>query len=454
VGDDNARATCAMRVTVIGCGYMGTVHAVCMALLGHEVVGVDVDEAKIECLRRGRAWFFEPGLPEALGDMVNSGALRFSVSLADAAEFGDVHFICVGTPQRTSSLAADISSVSDVIAGLAPQLARNCVVVGKSTVPVGTAARMAAALASAAPPGIDAQIAWNPEFVREGFALADTLRPDRIVVGTNSAHADATLRMVYAPVLAKDVPYISTDLQTAELAKVAANAFLATKISFINAMADLCEAADADIVTLARALGSDERIGHRGLSAGLGFGGGCLPKDLRALAARSAELGVSKSMRFLHEIDAINADRRARVAKLAAELAGGSVAGQNIAVLGAAFKPGTDDIRDSPAVAVAAALAAAGGQVRVSDPCATCSAAAALPGVACTPVIEEACADADLVLHLTDWPQYRDIDPVKLHMIVRRPVLLDARNALPLADWQAAGWTVRALGARIAHQGQ
>src|ERR1022692_1341707 len=299
-GRGRALDTCAMRITVIGCGYLGTVHAVCMAVLGHEVLGVDVDEVKIGELQRGRACIFEPGLPETLEAAVSSGALRFSMSLADAAEFGDVHFICVGTPQRPDSLAADISNVVTVIAGLAPLLTRSCLVVGKSTVPVGTATEMATVLASGAPNGIDTEIAWNPEFVREGFALADTLRPDRIVVGVTSARADATLRRVYAPILADGVQYISTDLQTAELAKVAANAFLATKISFINAMSQLCEAAEADIVTLADALGSDERIGRRGLSAGLGFGGGCLPKDLRALAARSAELGVTGAMRLLH----------------------------------------------------------------------------------------------------------------------------------------------------------
>ncbi|HEY6315455.1 MAG TPA: nucleotide sugar dehydrogenase [Streptosporangiaceae bacterium] len=359
--ESHARDARTMWITVIGCGYLGTAHAVCMANLGHQVLAVDVDAEKIRSLRLGRARFFEPCLPEALEQAVDSGALGFSGSLADTADFDDVHFVCVGTPPQEDSLATDISSVAAVIGELAPQLTRDCLVVGKSTVPVATASELAVALAGRIPVGVSVEIAWNPELVRKGSSPADALRPDRIVVGTTSARADAILRRVYAPILADGVRYISTDLQTAELAKVAANAFLATKFSFIHAMADLCEAAEADVVTLAEVLGGDERIDHRGLSAGLGFRDGCLPKDLRALATRGAELRIAESMRLLHEVDAINVGQRTRVVELAQELAGGSVADQNVAVLGAAFKPGIDDVRDSPTLAVAAALARADG---------------------------------------------------------------------------------------------
>lgn len=439
-----------MRITVIGTGYLGAVHAACMSAIGHEVLGVDTDIEKIRLLRDGRVSFFEPELSEMVEHAVRTERLRLSSSLAEAADFGRVHFICVGTPQHADSLAADITSVETVIGELAPLLGADSLVVGKSTVPVGTASRMAAMLAGLARPGICPELAWNPEFVREGYAVDDTLRPDRLVVGVTSAQADATLRLVYAPILATGVPYIATDLQTAELVKVAANAFLATKISFINVMADVCDAADADILTLTKALGYDERIGSRAMTAGLGFGGSCLPKDLRALLARGAELGVAQSLRFLREVDAFNTARRARVVQIATGLAGGSLKGRNVAVLGAAFKPGTDDVRDSPALAVAAELATSGAWVRVSDPQALANAVSMHPELDHTPDVNEACTDADLVLVLTDWPQYGEIDPVALRAIVRRPVLLDARNVLPLARWQAAGWAVRALGARVA----
>ena len=442
-----------MRITVIGTGYLGAVHAACMAAIGHEVLGVDTDTEKVRLLAEGRVSVFEPGLSELVEHAVRSGRLRLSSSLAEAADFGQVHFICVGTPQYADSLAADVTSVEAVIGELAPLLGVDALVVGKSTVPVGTASRMAARLAGLARPAVCPELAWNPEFVREGYAVNDTLRPDRLVVGITSAQADATLRSVYAPILAAGVPYIATDLQTAELVKVAANAFLATKISFINAMADVCDAADADVVTLARALAYDERIGSRGMSAGLGFGGGCLPKDLRALLARGAELGVAQSLRFLREVDALNTARRSRVVQIATGLAGGSLKGRNVAVLGAAFKPGTDDVRDSPALAVAAELAESGARVRVSDPHAVANAVSVHPELDHTPDVNEACTDADLVLHLTDWPQYSEIDPVALRAIVRKPVLLDARNVLPLARWQGAGWAVRALGARVAARG-
>ncbi|MFF0727434.1 UDP-glucose dehydrogenase family protein [Streptomyces sp. NPDC004134] len=434
-----------MRLTVIGTGYLGAVHAACMADIGHEVLGVDVDAGKVRALAEGRPPFFEPGLHEILARNVGSGRLRFTTSLREAGGFGDVHFICVGTPQQRDSQAADLRYVDAVVDSLAPHLTRPCLLVGKSTVPVGTTGRLTARLRELAP-GADAEVAWNPEFLREGFAVQDTLEPDRIVAGTLSSRADETLRAVYAPMLRAGVPYIGTDPATAELVKAAANSFLATKISFINAMAEVCDASGADVVTLADAIGRDTRIGRRFLSAGLGFGGGCLPKDIRAFAARAGELGVGRAVAFLREIDEINMRQRRRTVDIARELAGGTFSGRRVAVLGATFKPDSDDVRDSPALAVAAAVHDQGAEVHVHDPQGAGNARAVLPALRYATDVTAACRGADLVLHLTEWRDYRDLDPVALAAVVRRPKLLDARNALEASRWRAAGWTVHALG--------
>jgi UDPglucose 6-dehydrogenase len=435
-----------MRITVIGTGYLGAVHAACMAESGHDVLGVDVDPAKLAALSDGRAPFFEPGLLELLRRTVQEGSLRFSTSFAEAGEFGEVHFVCVGTPQQPGSYAADMRHVDAVIEGLAPHLRPGSLVVGKSTVPVGTAARLAARIAEVVPAEADIELAWNPEFLREGFAVQDTLKPDRLVVGVVSERADTVLREVYAPMLAAGTPYLSTDLATSELVKVAANSFLATKISFINAMAEVCDAAGGDVVTLADAIGHDPRIGRRFLSAGIGFGGGCLPKDIRAFMARGSELGVDEALSFLKNVDEINMRSRKRTVDLAREMSGGSVLGRNVAVLGAAFKPDSDDVRDSPALNVAAALQLQGAQVRVHDPEAIDNARALFPTLDYALEIEKACERADLVLHLTEWREYREIDPAQLAAVVRTPRILDGRNALDMPQWRRAGWTVRALG--------
>ncbi|MGW2829695.1 UDP-glucose dehydrogenase family protein [Streptomyces sp. NPDC001286] len=439
-----------MRLTVIGTGYLGAVHAACMADIGHDVLGVDTDTRKIEALAAGRAPFFEPGLPEILVRNTRAGRLRFTTSLQEAADFADLHFVCVGTPQRADGLAADLSHVEAVVDGLAPLLTRDSLLVGKSTVPVGTTRALARRVAAQVPPGIEAEVAWNPEFLREGFAVQDTLRPDRLVLGVTSPRADQVLRQVYAPMLRAGIACISTDPATAELVKTAANSFLATKISFINAMAEVCDASGADVVTLADALGHDARIGRRFLSAGLGFGGGCLPKDIRAFLARAEELKVGEAVSFLHQVDRINERQRRRTVDLARQLVGGTLDGRRIAVLGATFKPDSDDVRDSPALAVTAALVDQGADVRVHDPEGLDNARAALPGPAYCDDVVETCQDADLVLHLTEWPQYRALDPRELAQVVRSPRVLDARNALDHTAWRAGGWSVRALG-RPAH---
>ena len=414
-----------------------------MAELGFEVIGVDIDPAKVEILQSGRVPFYEPGLPEVLARKIDAGRLRFTTSISEAAATADIHFICVGTPQQAGANAADLSQVFGSVQALAPHLRAGALVVGKSTVPVGTAALIADQLAITAP---DVEVAWNPEFLREGFAVADTLHPDRLVIGVRGNRAEDLLRQVYAPLLADGVPFLVTDFPTAELVKVAANSFLATKISFINAMAEVCEAAGADITQLAEAIGYDPRIGNRFLAAGLGFGGGCLPKDIRAFMARAGELGAEEALAFLREVDQINLRQRTHTVNLALAALGGSFAAKNVTVLGAAFKPDSDDVRDSPALAVAAAIHNAGGNVVVHDPKALANAARVYPTLTYVEDVNEALANAELVLHLTEWPEYRDLDPGALPAAAKQRHLIDARNRLDPQLWRAAGWTYRALG--------
>ncbi|WP_085066928.1 UDP-glucose dehydrogenase family protein [Catenuloplanes japonicus] len=434
------------RLTVIGTGYLGATHAICMAVLGFEVLGVDVDQAKIDRLASGEVPFFEPGLPELLAKALESGRLRFTTSFEEAAAFGDVHFICVGTPQKQGSHAADMTYVDASVAALAKHLTRKALVVGKSTVPVGTAARLTAMVKELAPAGDEIELAWNPEFLREGFAVEDTMRPDRLVFGVASAWAEERLRAAFEPVLAQDVPVKVTDLATAELVKVAANSFLATKISYINAMAEVCEATGADVSDLAEALAFDTRIGGRFLRPGLGFGGGCLPKDIRAFMARAEELGVGQAVGFLREIDGINQRRRARTVDLVTELAGGDVRGKKIAALGAAFKPNSDDIRDAPALDVASTLHRLGAEVTVFDPAAMENAKRVHPELTYGENALDAAAGADVVVLLTEWTEFREIDPAAMAAVVGTAAIVDGRHALEPAEWRAAGWEYRALG--------
>ena len=436
----------AHRVTVFGTGYLGATHAACMADLGYDVLGVDVDPARIEALTAGKLPFYEPGLPPLLERHVASGRLRFTTSYAEAAEFGDVHFICVGTPQLAGSGKADLSHLLACVDELAPLLRRPCLVVGKSTVPAGTAALVAERIARLAPAGREAELAWNPEFLREGFAVEDTLRPERIVAGLASEKAEATLREVYAPLLAAGVPLIVTDYPTAELVKVAANAFLATKISFINAMAEACEVASADVAKLAEALGHDHRIGHASLRPGLGFGGGCLPKDLRAFLTWAEEAGAADAVSFLRDVDLINMRRRIRMVELAAELAGGSLSGKTVGVLGLAFKPDSDDLRDSPALAVAREIHAQGARVIAYDPAAMDRARELHPELEYAGSVIGAATGADLLLLLTEWAEFRQADPEVIGKAVSRRAIADGRHALDHEAWTAAGWTYRALG--------
>ena len=433
------------RVTVIGTGYLGLTHAVCLADLGHEVLAIDVDEEKIAKAANGEAPFFEPGLEPLLRKNLDSGRLRFTMSFAEVGDFGDVHFLCVGTPEGESG-RADLGYVYSAADALAPHLASACLVVGKSTVPVGTARQVMNRMQAAAPAGREVELAWNPEFLREGFAVQDSLTPDRIVLGVTSGRAEPVLREVYATPLAAGIPLLVMDLETAELVKVAANAFLATKISFINAMAEVCEQAGADVIPLAEALGHDARIGRRFLSPGLGFGGGCLPKDVRAFRATAASLGVDSVVSLLTTVDAVNQGRRDQVVALAREIAGGRLDGQRAAVLGVAFKPNSDDVRDSASLAVCDRLAAEGAIVSVHDPVAMPTAAKVQPGLRYASSVPEAAEGADLVLHLTEWSDYQAIDPAALARVVARRVIIDARCCLDAGLWHDAGWTMHVLG--------
>jgi UDPglucose 6-dehydrogenase len=432
----------ALKLSVVGCGYLGATHAACMSSLGFEVIGVDTDPEKIALLSKGELPFYEPGLDSLLASEITTGRLTFTTDFSAVAD-ADVHFICVGTPQSKDGLAADLTYVKSAVAAIAPHLKKGSLIVGKSTVPVGTAQGLRDQLAQSAP---QSDLAWNPEFLREGFAVEDTLTPNRLVVGVANDRAEEILKEVYKPIIDLGTPWIRADLPTSELVKVAANSFLATKISFINAMAEVCEAAGGDVTVLAKAIGYDPRIGNRFLQAGIGFGGGCLPKDIRAFMARAEELGAKQALEFLREIDAINLRARQRVIDVVRAELTEDLTSYKIAVLGAAFKPDSDDVRDSPALDIAAQLQAAGATVVVHDPKAIENARKRFPKLGFAANVEECVKDADLILHLTEWREYRELDPKALSSLVKKKIVIDGRNALDRDKWRAAGWQFHALG--------
>lgn len=435
-----------MLISVVGCGYLGAVHAACMAHLGHQVIGVDVDATKVDRLNRGEAPFFEPGFAEILCAQTEAGRLRFTTDFDQARE-AHVHFIAVGTPQTHGRHAADMRFVDQAVTTIVDRTDPGAVIAGKSTVPVGSAQRISDQARSA---GKDLHVVWNPEFLREGFAVHDTLRPNRIVYGLDDAdpdpdYATAVLDEVYASAIASGVPRLIMNQPTAELVKIAANSFLATKISFINAMAELCDVTGADVTQLAEAIGYDERIGKQFLKAGIGFGGGCLPKDIRAFMARAGELGVDQALTFLREVDAINQRQRTKAVQVAHQMLG-EIRDAQVAVLGAAFKPDSDDLRDSPALNIAVQMATAGARIQIYDPAATQALRnAGLPVTVCESV-DEACRGVDLVMLLTEWAEFIDMDPSSLAPIVHTPQILDGRNALDPERWRHAGWIYRGIG--------
>jgi len=437
----------AMKITVIGLGYLGTTHAVAMAKVGHQVIGIEPNQHRIDSLVQGKAGFFEPGLDQELKAQLATGRLRFRQAHDESSREADIHFICVGTPQTAGSMAADTSYLESAIRDLAPFLREDALVVGKSTVPVGTAAKLTAQLSTAM--GFTSpNLAWNPEFLREGTALEDSLNPDRLVVGVTNSRSEALLRAVFDPMIKAGVPFLVTDLATAELVKAAANAFLATKISFINAMAEIAEVSGADATQLAKAIGYDERIGNKFLRNGVGFGGGCLPKDIRALIARAEELGVGESVSYLNEIDKINLRRRDRViALLTQELV--SLQGKRVLILGAAFKPDSDDVRDSPALGIALLAKAAGAEVVVHDPIALHGVALKHPELELEQDLAKAFVGADAVVLATEWKEYRELDPKTVNP--GNKFIIDGRNVLDVAQWQQAGFKVLALGRTISN---
>ncbi len=436
----------AMKITVIGLGYLGATHAIAMAELGHEVIGIEPNPKRLGDLQSGVIPFHEPGLPEALAKVLAQGNIKFKENHDEESFEADMHFLCVGTPQLPGSYAANTEYLFSAVEALAPYLREDAVVAGKSTVPVGTSAALTAALAAKV--GFEPHLAWNPEFLREGTALEDSLRPDRIVIGVNDERSEELLRKVYEPITDLGTPFLVTDIPTAELVKVAANSFLATKISFINAMAEIAEVSGADAVKLAEAIGYDERIGNKFLRTGIGFGGGCLPKDIRAFMARAEELGVGSAVHFLEDVDQVNLRRRNRVVEIAqAEL--GDLHGKKVLVLGAAFKPDSDDLRDSPAIAVAKLLLAAGANVMVHDPISLANVNAQHPEFNTEQDLLAAAAGAEAVVLATEWREYRDFNPEHLGAVVANRLLIEGRNALPVANWQAAGWRVIALGRNV-----
>ena len=432
----------ALKLSVIGTGYLGATHAACMASLGFEVIGFDTEVSKIDLLSKGKVPFYEPDLEELLAEQIKAGRLRFTKDIAELADV-DVHFICVGTPQVKGGNAADLTYVNSALESIAKIVKPGGLVVGKSTVPVGTATRLRNRLIELNP---NADLAWNPEFLREGFAVEDTLRPNRLVVGVTNDNSEKILKEVYAINLKENTPWVRADLPTAELVKVAANSFLATKISFINAMAEICEAAGGDVTILAKAIGYDPRIGSRFLQAGIGFGGGCLPKDIRAFMARAEELGAKQAVEFLKEVDAINLRARQRIIELVRRDLSEDLVGKKVAILGAAFKPDSDDVRDSPALDIAAQIQAAGAIVTVHDPKAIANAQKRFPALKFAEDINNTLKDADIVLHLTEWKIYRDINPGQVKSLVKTAIMIDGRNALDRDAWRAAGWKFRALG--------
>ena len=431
-----------LKLSVIGTGYLGATHAACMASLGFNVIGFDTEAEKVALLSQGKVPFYEPDLEELLIAQLKSKRLSFTNKVEDLAD-ADVHFICVGTPQIKNGNAADLSYVNSALESIAKHVKPGGLVVGKSTVPVGTATKLRNRLLELNP---KADLAWNPEFLREGFAVEDTLRPNRLVVGVVNDSAEKILKEVYATNLKENTPWVRADLPTAELVKVAANSFLATKISFINAMAEVCEASGGDVTVLAKAIGYDPRIGNRFLQAGIGFGGGCLPKDIRAFMARAEELGASQAVEFLKEIDAINLRARQRIIELVRKDLSDDLVGKKVAVLGAAFKPDSDDVRDSPALDISAQIQAAGAHVTVHDPKAISNAQKRFPGLNFSQDINSTLMDAEIVLHLTEWKIYRDIDPKQVKKVVKTAIMIDGRNALDRDLWRSAGWKFRALG--------
>ncbi|MFB6533088.1 UDP-glucose dehydrogenase family protein [Streptomyces noursei] len=436
-----------MRVSVIGCGHLGIPHAAAMAELGHDVLGVDLDQAKVARLNAGECPIFEVGLPELLARHVASGRLRFTTDISEAAGFAELHFIGVGTPIDADGRSYDTAQVYGAIRKLAPHLDRPCTIVGKSTVTVGTTSQVTALAQRLAPAGDQVDVVWNPEFLREGHAVEDTLRPDRLIAGVSTTEGEKAIRAVYAKIIDAGVPIFVTDPQTAELAKGAANTYLGLKISYINAVADMCEAAGGDVAQIVDILGIDPRIGAGGMRPGIGYGGGCLPKDVRAFTASAQQLGVEHAAALLRAAEVINENRTAVALDLITRALGDRpIVGSRITVWGAAFKPGTNDVRESPALALAQRLQQVGATVTIHDPQAVATAMVRNPEFDYVEDLTASVDAADIVVLATEWPEYRHVDPQALVQHPATPLLVDCRTTLEPEPWRAAAWTVHQLG--------
>ena len=432
-----------MRITMIGTGYVGLVSGACFADFGHDVTCVDKDERKISLIHGGRMPIWEPGLEDLVTSNMARGRLTFTTDLAAGVKDSEAVFIAVGTPARRGDGHADLTFVYAAVRELARTLTRPVVVVTKSTVPVGTGDEIARILAEeGAPEGT--VVASNPEFLREGAAIADFKHPDRIVVGTVDARAREVLAEIYRPLFLNKAPLLFTARRTAELIKYAANAYLAMKISFINEIADLCEAVDADVQDVARGIGLDNRIGPKFLHAGPGYGGSCFPKDTLALLRTAEEAGVEQ--RIISTVVAVNDDRKAAMADRVRIAVGGDLTGKKVALLGLTFKPNTDDMRDSPSIPLAKALVAGGAHVAAYDPVGREQAEPLLPGIEFSPNAYDAADQADALVVVTEWDEFRGLDLARLGSAMRGNALIDLRNIYDRATVERAGLTYRGIG--------
>ena len=432
-----------MRITMIGSGYVGLVSGACFAYFGHDVVCVDKDASKIARLKGGEMPIFEPGLEKLVADNVRAERLTFSTNLSDAVASAEAVFIAVGTPTRRGDGHADLSYVYAAAAEIAKAITHYTVVVTKSTVPVGTG-REVARIIREAQPVADFDVASNPEFLREGAAIEDFMKPDRVVIGVESQRARDVMATVYRPLNLIQTPMVFTNIETAEVTKYAGNAFLATKISFINEIADLCEKVGADVHDVARGIGLDGRIGRKFLHPGPGFGGSCFPKDTLALAYTAREVDAPQTI--VEQVIQVNNTRKKRMAKKVIDFCGGSVAGLTIGVLGVTFKANTDDMRDAPSLDIVPALQAAGAKVVAFDPEGMHEAARLLPGVTFAKTAYDALTDADVMVVITEWHEFRGLDPRRIKEAMRKPRIVDLRNIFDPDEMRGQGFAYEGIG--------
>lgn len=431
-----------MRVAMVGTGYVGLVSGACFSEFGHEVICVDNDEKKIAGIQDGIMPIFEPGLDDLVANNVRAGRLSFSTDLADAVRDVDAVFIAVGTPSRRGDGHADLSYVYAAAEEIAAAIDGYTVIVTKSTVPVGTG-REVENIVRKARPDADFDVVSNPEFLREGSAIEDFMRPDRVVIGTSSERAQEVMRALYRPLYLIEKPIVFTSRQSSEMIKYAANTFLATKITFINEIADLCEALDANVHDVARGIGLDGRIGRKFLHAGPGYGGSCFPKDTRALVSTAQQAG--SPLRIIETVVALNEERKKQMAERIVDVAGG-LADKTVAVLGLTFKPNTDDMRESPSLDIVPALQAAGAHVRAYDPEGMREARGMLKDVEWCDNAYDTMPDADVLVIITEWNEFRALDLERVRNLMKAPLMVDLRNIYEPEDMKSRGFDYHSIG--------